>query len=132
MTKNPFVAIGKAVKRVAVLIAHGFVKLFGEDAAHALADATEKLLKSALGKIVWAAVTALMEASIPGAEKRAQAFANVVAAAKAAGLEASASEINLAIELLYQKAKGTFGPDPNATPETAPDDPPDAPVPPEN
>lgn len=104
-----FSAIGHFFKHIAVFVSDAFVKVFGQDIAHALAVGAESALNSALGKIAWAAVQEVQSLAT-GAEKQAAAFAKVAEAAKAAGIEAADSIINMLIEIAVQKIKGQFGP----------------------
>lgn len=104
-----FSAIGHFFKHVAVFVSDAFIKVFGPDIAHNLAVGAESALKSALGKIVWAAVQEFQSLAT-GAEKQAAAFAKITAEAKTAGIDATSSIINMLIEIAVQKIKGQFGP----------------------
>jgi hypothetical protein len=108
-----FAAIGHFFKHIAVIVSDAFVKLFGADIAHTFAVGAESLLHSELGKIAWTAVQEA-QALATGTEKNAAAFAKIVAAAKAAGIEATDSIVNMLIEIAVQKLKGAFGPAPAA------------------
>lgn len=94
--------------KVGYYVAEGFTKLFGKDAAQHFAVASVAILKSELGKIATAAVTEAA-AMAAGTDKRAAAFAKIGAQAKAAGIEAKDSIVNMLIELATQTVKGTFG-----------------------
>lgn len=94
---------------VEVFVSDTFVKVFGADAAHNFAVGAEGILKTDLGKIVWAAVNEV-EALAAGTEKQGAAFAKIVAVATAQGIDAKGSIVNLLIELAVQKLKGSFGP----------------------
>lgn len=85
-----------------------FQVIFGVEGLSHLAKAAEELIKSDLGKIAWAAVQAAA-ALHDGSASRAQAFNEIKAAASAAGHDVKDSTINLAIELLVARLKGTFG-----------------------
>lgn len=104
-------AIKHFVTNVGVFVSDTFVKIFGQDAAHTFAVAAESVLNSDLGKIAW---TAVQEAEnlATGVDKKAAAFANIVAAAKTDGIEAKDSIVNMLIEMAVQKVKGQFGPAP--------------------
>jgi hypothetical protein len=106
---NFFGAIGHFFKHIAVFVSDSFVKLFGSDAAHTFAVGALSLLKTDLGKI---ATEAVQEAEnvAAGVDKYGFAFAKIVAAATAAGLDAKESIINMLIELAVQALKGAFGP----------------------
>lgn len=114
---NPLKAVGHFIKHIAVTVAHGFVKLFGSDTAHAFAVAAESLLKSQLGAIVWSVVSELAGLQIPGADKRSQALARIASEAEAAGITVENSLINMLIEIAVQKVYGTFGPAPEGAVE---------------
>lgn len=104
-----FSAIGHFFKHIAVFVSDAFVKLFGSDIAHTFAVGAESLLNSELGKIAWTAVQEV-QALATGAEKQAAAFGKIASAAKAAGIDAGESLINMLIEIAVQKIKGQFGP----------------------
>lgn len=107
--------IGHGIKVAAIAVAHGFSKLFGSDAAQAFGHAALGILESALGKIVVAEVAALAGVnSLSGVEKFAQAQAAILDKAKAAGLDASTSIVNLLIELAVQFVKGNLEAVPHA------------------
>ena len=104
-----FSAIGHFFKHLAVFVSDAFVAIFGSDIAHTFAVGAESVLKSELGKIAWTAVQEVQSLAT-GAEKQAAAFAKVAAGAKAAGIDAADSIINMLIEIAVQKIKGQFGP----------------------
>ena len=108
-TSSFWTKIGHFFHNAGVFVSDVFVKIFGEDAAHNLATAAEGILKTDLGKIAWTAVQEA-EALAAGTDKKAAAFAAILSAAKAAGIEAKDSIINMLIELCVQKIKGSFGP----------------------
>jgi hypothetical protein len=95
--------------KVGYYVSEAFVRLFGEDAAKHFAVASLEVLKSDLGKIV---VTAVKEAEAlaAGTDKKAAAFAAIVAQAKTQGISARDSLINMLIELAVQAfSKSSFG-----------------------
>jgi hypothetical protein len=94
---------------VEVTVSDVFVKIFGADAAHNFAAASEGILKTDLGKIALAVVNEV-EATAAGTDKHAAAFSKILTAATAAGLDAKNSIVNLLIEIAVQKLKGSFGP----------------------
>lgn len=101
--------IGHGIKVAAIAVAHGFQHLFGAEASQAFGHAALGVLKSALGQIVVAEVSALSGVSnLSGVEKAAQAQAAVLDKAKAAGIEASTSIVNMLIELAVQFVKGNL------------------------
>jgi hypothetical protein len=104
-----FSAVGHFFKHIAVFVSDLFVQLFGADIAHTFVVGAESLLKSEIGKIAWAAVNEV-QALASGAEKKAAAFAKILAGAKAAGITVTDSIINMLIEIAVQKIKGQFGP----------------------
>jgi hypothetical protein len=108
-TSSFWTKIGHFFHNAGVFVSELFVKIFGEDAAHNLAAAAEGILKTELGKIAWTAVQEA-EALAAGTDKKAAAFAAILSATKAAGIEAKDSIINMLIELCVQKIKGSFGP----------------------
>lgn len=69
-----------------------------------LRDSTSKLLADLL-PIALEIVSSLADSNKTGDEKRKAAFARIETAAKARGIEAATSVINLAIELSVQKSK---------------------------
>lgn len=69
-----------------------------------LKDSASKLLADLL-PIALEVVGSLVDSKESGDEKRKLAFARIETAAKARGIEAANSVINLAIELAVQKAK---------------------------
>ena len=85
-----------------------FQTIFGKKGLSALGQATKELLKSELGKIAWAAVNAAASLK-DGEASRRQAFNSIKSQAAAAGINVKDSAINLTIELLVQRLKGTFG-----------------------
>ncbi|TMI88326.1 MAG: hypothetical protein E6H00_12905 [Bacillati bacterium ANGP1] len=88
-------------------VSEAFQKLFGADAAKHFAVASLEVLKSDLGKIV---IEAVHEASAlaAGIDKRAAAFAKIAVTAKAAGIDAKDSIVNMLIELAVQSVKLSF------------------------
>src|SRR5438105_1504385 len=100
--------LGGFFERTGYYVSEGFQKLFGADASKHFAVASLEVLKSDLGKI---ALEAVHEASLlaAGTDKRGAAFQKIGAAAKASGLEARDSLVNMLIELAVQSAKGAFG-----------------------
>jgi hypothetical protein len=104
-----FSAIGHFFKHAAVFIADGFVKIFGPDAAHNFAAGAVAILETDLGKIALTAVQEVQNLAT-GAERQAGAFAKIAAGAKAAGIDAGESIINMLIEVAVQWIKGSFGP----------------------
>lgn len=106
--KSFWQSIGGFFKKVGYYVSEGFQKLFGKDAAKHFAVASLAILKSDLGKI---ALTAVSEAAAltAGVDKRQAAFDKILSGAKAAGLDAKDSIINMLIELALQTVKGTFG-----------------------
>lgn len=69
-----------------------------------LKDSTSKLLADLL-PIALEVVTSFAQSNKTSEEKRRAAFARIETAAKARGIEAANSVINLAIELAVQKSK---------------------------
>ena len=106
-----FGAIGHFFKHISVFVSDAFVQVFGQDIAHMFVVGAESALKSALGKLALTAVQEV-EGLASGAEKKAAAFAKVVAGAKIAGINVADSIINMLIEIAVQKIKGQFGPAP--------------------
>lgn len=101
--------IGHGIKVVAIKVAHGFVAVFGEEAAQTFGHAALGLLKSALGQIVVAEVQALEGVSgLSGVEKLARAQAGILKQLEGAGMGASMSIINLLIEVAVQFVKGNL------------------------
>ena len=94
-------------KHIGVTVSTAFVLLFGIDAAHTFAVGASGLLKTDLGKIAMVAVEEA-ESLSTGAEKRSAAFAKIVAAMKAQGLNAKDSLVNMLIELAVGRLKGIF------------------------
>lgn len=92
----------------AVDVSDAFVKLFGQAQAKAFATSAEAVLKTDLGQIAVAAVKAA-EGLASGAEKRSAAFNQITTQAKASGIDAETSIVNLLIELALQAVRGEFG-----------------------
>jgi hypothetical protein len=90
--KNFFVGVKVKVSAV-------FVQLFGQDAAEKFGHAALAILNTALGTIVQDAVLAVASLKIGGDAKRGKAFDKIVVDAKAKGIEASSSIVNMLIEL---------------------------------
>lgn len=106
--KSFFQSLKDFFKKAGYYVEQGFVAIFGKDAASHFAVATLALLKSDLGKI---ALTAVQEAEkvAAGTDKYATAFAAIVSQAKASGINAGESTINMLIELAVQTVNGAFG-----------------------
>ena len=101
--------IGSEIKVVALKIEHGFVLIFGKDAADKFGKAALDLLKSDLGQIVIAEVETLAGVStLSGVEKAAQAQSAVLGKAKGLGIDASKSIVNMLIELAVQFIGGNL------------------------
>ncbi|HEY0797432.1 MAG TPA: phage holin, LLH family [Acidisarcina sp.] len=107
-----FKGIGHGLKVVVVGVAHGFVGLFGSDAAKQFATASLALLKSAIGAIVMKVVTDLANGDLSSSAKREQALAEILALAAAQGISVAESEARMLIEIAVQFVKGKF----NVTP----------------
>jgi hypothetical protein len=106
--KSFWKSIGGFFKKIGYYVSEGFQALFGKDAAQHFAVAALALLKSDLGKIAFAAVEEA-EKLAAGIDKRAAAFAVIEAAAKAQGIDAAKSLINMLIEISVQALRGAFG-----------------------
>ena len=106
--KSFWQSIGSFFKKVGYYVSEGFQKLFGKDAAKHFAVASLAVLKSDLGKIALTAVTEAAALS-GGVDKRQVAFDKIGSVAKAAGLDAKDSIVNMLIELALQTVKGSFG-----------------------
>jgi len=92
----------------AVDVSDVFVKIFGQAQAKAFVTGAEAVLKTDLGKI---AVVAVKDAEglASGVEKQAAAFSQITTQAKASGIDASTSIVNMLIELAVQAVRGEFG-----------------------
>ena len=101
--------VGHFFKEIAVYVSDAFVALFGKDAAHTFAVGAEGVLKSALGQIALNAVQQAAAAA-QGQEARGLAFQKIVEGARASGINAKDSLINMLLELALQRVKGSFGP----------------------
>lgn len=106
--KSFWKSIGGFFKKVGYYVSEAFQKLFGKDAAQHFAVASLAILKSDLGKIAMTAVQEAMSLAA-GTDKRTVAYHNIITAAKAAGLDAKDSIVNMLIELALQTVKGSFG-----------------------
>jgi hypothetical protein len=110
-----FKKIGHGVKVAAIAVAHGFENIFGAQASQDFGHAALDVLKSALGQIVVAEVSALAGVSdLSGAEKAAQAQAAILKQVQALGIDASKSIVNMLIELAVQFIKGNLEAIPHA------------------
>lgn len=100
------------VKHSAIVVSDVFTKLVGHDKAVAFGHASLDMLKSDLGAITVDAVKAVetLDPNVPGDQKKAAAFAQIVSTAKAKGLETSNSIISLLIELAVGVLKGHYAP----------------------
>lgn len=108
-TKKSFFASLKAFfSKAKYYVNEGLVAVFGQAAAQHFAVASLEVLKTGLGKI---ALTAVAEAEkmAAGTDKRAVAFASIGSAAKAAGIDAKDSIVNMLIEMSVQAVNGAFG-----------------------
>lgn len=109
--KSFFSKVGSFFKKVGYYVSEGFQKLFGANAAKAFAVSSLAILKTDLGKIALGTVTEVATLAA-GVDKRRVAFAKIGAQAKAAGIDAKDSVVNLLIELALQTVKGSFGQNP--------------------
>jgi len=107
-----FKGIGHGIKVAVVGVAHGFVALFGSDAAKQFASASLALLKSAIGAIVMQVVTELGSGDLSSSAKREEALTQILALAAAKGISVAESEARMLIEIAVQFVKGKF----NVTP----------------
>ena len=107
---NPF----KIFKKVAVFVAHGFVRIFGSETAKNFALATLDMLKTAAGQIATRAVLDAMGAGPDDQTKRTAAIAAFGRYAAEKGLTIADSVRDALLQLALLKVKGTFGEqDPN-------------------
>ena len=101
--------VEQGIKAIAGHIRDAFVVLFGAAEAKQFAQSAEALLKSAFGPVVVKIVSDLNLTTLTNEQKRAQAVADVGAAAKAAGKTLGESLINLLVELAVSEVKGNLG-----------------------
>lgn len=106
--KSFFSSVGSFFKKVGYYVSEGFQKIFGANASKAFAVSALALLKSDLGKLAFAAVQEA-EKLAAGTDKRSVAFSNIVSAAKAQGIDAGKSLVNMLIEIAVQAVNGAFG-----------------------
>lgn len=107
---NPLRYVGRAFQAVGVAIAHGFVAVFGSDAAHQFAAATLEVLKTAAGQIALRAVTDAM-GSGPDAtdnDKRSAAIAAFVQYAETEGLTVADHIRDTLLQLALMAVKKDF------------------------
>jgi hypothetical protein len=96
-------------KKAGVWVSTEFEALFGSAAAKAFGASALATLESALGSIAVTAVAQAQATQGTSGEKFQTAFDNVIAEAKAQGIEAKTSIVNMLIELAVQKEAGSFG-----------------------
>ncbi|MFQ5925900.1 MAG: phage holin, LLH family [Terriglobia bacterium] len=101
-----FKKVGRGFKKLARVFRKLFLVLFGREALGAFQRAALLLLRTQLGRIVWAVVEAVDLLKVEGEAKRREAFRRILREAKAAGLEVKDSLINLLIEVAVQRLKG--------------------------
>lgn len=93
--------------RAEAIVSSAFEKIFGSSAAKQFAAGAEALIETDLGKIAMTAVTKA-QALANNSEKFAQASSEILTEAKAEGIDASDSIVNMLIELCVQRLKGSF------------------------
>jgi len=98
--------IGSDIKKVAIIVADAFAKLFGTEAAQQFAQASLALLKSAIGGIVTKVVEDMQNTSLDSNAKREQAVVQILSIAAQEGIVVAESEVRLLIELAVQFVKG--------------------------
>ena len=111
-----FKKIGHGIKVVATTIAHGFVSLFGSEAAKKFVEASSSLLQSAVGQIVLKVVEDMQATDLDTNAKREAAVVEIMKIASEQAITVAESEVRLLIELAVQFVKGRFA---IALPETA-------------
>lgn len=95
-----------------VVVSKDFEALVGKDNAVQFGHEALAVLKTALGKIVAQAVQEVesIMSGAPGSDKHSAALQRVEAAAKAAGIVAGKSIVNMLIELAVAALQAKFAP----------------------